>query len=208
MSRVHLGINRRVAELRLDTPAKLNAFTVEMLGQFAGHLDTIERSGDIACVLVTAAEAKAFCAGADIDGWGDLTPAEFARHRVRGGKNPQVISSDADLDSAADAAVFGACFNVGQCCNSSSRIIVHEDIARDFLACVVELSRHVRCGDPLDPDTQVGAIVTPEHGANIHGLVAAAAAEGAQFYRPTVVTGVTPDGASRGRRCSARSCRS
>jgi enoyl-CoA hydratase/carnithine racemase len=85
MSRVHLGINGRIAQLRLDNPAKLNAFTVEMLAQLAGHLDTIERSGDIACVLVTAAEAKAFCAGADINGWGDLTPAEFARHWVRGG---------------------------------------------------------------------------------------------------------------------------
>ncbi len=85
MSRVHLNIQGRVAELRLDNPAKLNAFTVEMLGQLAGHLDTIERSADIACVLVTAAEAKAFCAGADINGWGDLTPAEFARHWVRGG---------------------------------------------------------------------------------------------------------------------------
>lgn len=85
MSRVHFNINGRVAELRLDNPAKLNAFTVDMLGQLAGHLDTIERSPDIACVLVTAAESKAFCAGADINGWGDLTPAEFARHWVRGG---------------------------------------------------------------------------------------------------------------------------
>lgn len=85
MSRVHLDIRGRVAELRLDNPAKLNALTVGMLSQLAGHLDTIERSDDIACVLVTAAEAKAFCAGADINAWGDLTPAEFARHWVRGG---------------------------------------------------------------------------------------------------------------------------
>lgn len=85
MSRVHFSLNGRVAELRLDNPAKLNAFTVDMLGQLLGHLETIERNPDIACVLVTAAEAKAFCAGADINGWGDLTPAEFARHWVRGG---------------------------------------------------------------------------------------------------------------------------
>lgn len=85
MSRVHLNITGRIADLRLDNPAKLNAFTVEMLSQLGSHLDTIERSPDIACVLVTAAEAKAFCAGADINGWGDLTPAEFARHWVRGG---------------------------------------------------------------------------------------------------------------------------
>lgn len=85
MSQVHLNIRGRIAELRLDNPAKLNAFTVEMLSQLSGHLDTIERNADIACVLVTAAEAKAFCAGADINGWGDLAPAEFARHWVRGG---------------------------------------------------------------------------------------------------------------------------
>lgn len=85
MSRVHLEIDGRIAELRLDNPAKLNAFTVGMLAELAGHLDTIERRTDIACVLVTATEARAFCSGADVNGWGDLTPAEFARHWVRGG---------------------------------------------------------------------------------------------------------------------------
>jgi betaine-aldehyde dehydrogenase len=126
-----------------------------------------------------------------------------------GGKNPQVIFPDADLESAADAVVFGVYFNVGQCCNSGSRIIVHEEIAEAFTARVVELSRQVAFGDPLDPATQVGAIVTPEHGAKIDGYVAAARAAGAtvalggaalqvpgmgpQFYQPTVVTGVTPD---------------
>ena len=126
-----------------------------------------------------------------------------------GGKNPQVIFPDADLDSAADAVVFGVYFNVGQCCNSGSRIIVHEDIAADFVARIVELSARVTFGDPLDDATQVGAIVTPEHGAKIDGLVQAAKAAGAQvvlgggplqvpglgaqFYRPTIITGVTPD---------------
>ena len=85
MSRVHFSIEGRIAEIRLDNPAKLNAFTTEMLAQLAAHLDAIERNPDIACVLVTAADARAFCAGADINAWGDLTPAEFARHWVRGG---------------------------------------------------------------------------------------------------------------------------
>lgn len=85
MSRVHYSIDGRVAELRLDNPAKLNAFTTDMLAQMAAHLDAIDRNPDILCVMVTAAEGKAFCAGADINAWGDLTPAEFARHWVRGG---------------------------------------------------------------------------------------------------------------------------
>lgn len=126
-----------------------------------------------------------------------------------GGKNPQVIFPDADLDDAADAVVFGMHFNVGQCCNSSSRIIVHEDIAEAFTARVVELSRKVAYGNPLNPATQVGAIVTPEHRDKIDAYVRDAVAEGAeirlggapldvagvgaQFYQPTVVTGLTPD---------------
>jgi betaine-aldehyde dehydrogenase len=126
-----------------------------------------------------------------------------------GGKNPQVILPDADLDSAADAVTFGVYFNVGQCCNSSSRIIVHEDIAEDFVARVVALSRQVSFGNPLHPDTQVGAIVTAEHREKIDAYVKAAREAGAevclgggslsvpglgdQFYQPTVVRGVTAD---------------
>ena len=85
MSQVHFEIDGRVAEIRLDNPAKLNAFTVDMLAQFSAHLEKIEDDGDIACVLVTAVESKAFCSGADINGWGDLTPAQFSRNWVCGG---------------------------------------------------------------------------------------------------------------------------
>ena len=116
---------------------------------------------------------------------------------------------DADLLNAADALTFGDYFNVGQCCNSSSRIIVHEDIAEDFVARVVALSRKVKFGDPMDPDTQVGAIVTADHQGKIDGYVQQAVAAGAklelgggalaidglgpQFYQPTVISNVTPD---------------
>ncbi len=126
-----------------------------------------------------------------------------------GGKNPQVIFPDADLDAAADAVVFGVYFNVGQCCNSSSRIIVHEDIAEEFCSRVIDLSRKVKFGDPLDPSTQVGAIVTPEHNAKIDAYVKEATAAGAsvalggerlavdglgdQFYQPTVIVNVKSD---------------
>ncbi len=126
-----------------------------------------------------------------------------------GGKNPQVVFPDADLESAVDAIVFGVCFNAGECCNSGSRIIVHEDVAEEVTARVVALSRKVPFGDPLDEATQVGAIVSPEHLAKIDGYVKGAAAAGArvllggaaleapglpgQFYQPTVVAGVTSD---------------
>lgn len=126
-----------------------------------------------------------------------------------GGKNPQVIFPDADLEQAADAITFGIYFNAGECCNSGSRIIVHRDVVDDLVARVVALSRKVPFGDPLDPRTQVGAIISDEHLAKIDGYVKQAASAGAtvalggaalsveglgpQFYQPTVVTGVTPD---------------
>lgn len=126
-----------------------------------------------------------------------------------GGKNPQVIFADADLDQAADAVTFGVYFNAGECCNSGSRIIVHEDVAGALVDRVVALSRQVAFGDPLNPATQVGAIVSAAHQGKIDGYVRDAVAAGAtlrlggaplrvdglpgEFYQPTVVCGVTPD---------------
>lgn len=126
-----------------------------------------------------------------------------------GGKNPQVIFPDADLDAAADAIAFGIYFNAGECCNSGSRIIVHEDVAEALTDRIAALSRKVAFGDPLSDKTQVGAIISDEHLAKIDGYVKDAQAAGAKvvigggvlavpgldgrFYQPTVVAGVTPD---------------
>ncbi len=74
-----------IAELRLDNPAKLNALTVPMLQALDAHLDALDRDAEVRFVLVSASASKAFCAGADITAWGDLSPAEFARVWVREG---------------------------------------------------------------------------------------------------------------------------
>ena len=67
-----------------------------------------------------------------------------------GGKNPQVIFPDADLDAALEKVVFGAYFNQGECCNAGSRLLVHADIVEEFTARIVERTHDVRVGDPLD----------------------------------------------------------
>jgi len=124
-----------------------------------------------------------------------------------GGKNPQVVFADADLDAAADAIAFGVYFNAGECCNSGSRIIVHRDVVAPLTEKLVALSRKVAFGDPLHPDTQVGAIISDAHLAKIDGYVQTAVKDGAhlaiggaalqieglpgQFYGPTLVAGVT-----------------
>jgi betaine-aldehyde dehydrogenase len=117
-----------------------------------------------------------------------------------GGKNPQVVFPDADLDAAVDAVVFGVLFNQGECCNSGSRLLVHSDIAQEFTERVVAEAKRVVVGDPLNDDTRVGAIASDEQLATIERLVGEGRADGAslllggqrlatptgRFYAPTV----------------------
>ena len=88
-----------------------------------------------------------------------------------GGKNPQIIFADADLDAALDAAVFGICFNMGECCNSGSRLLIQRPIAEEFVQNVVRLARSVTVGDPLDEKTKVGAIVNEQQFNKIMGYI-------------------------------------
>jgi betaine-aldehyde dehydrogenase len=88
-----------------------------------------------------------------------------------GGKNPQIIFADADLEAALDAAVFGICFNMGECCNSGSRILIQRPIAEEFVRRVVELAREVPVGDPLDEKTKVGAIASEPQYEKIMGYI-------------------------------------
>ncbi|WP_421593999.1 aldehyde dehydrogenase family protein [Shinella sp. M27] len=124
-----------------------------------------------------------------------------------GGKNPQIVFPDADLDAFVDAAVFGAYFNAGECCNAGSRLILHTSIAEEVTARIAELAKKVKVGDPLDPTTQVGAIITPQHLEKIGDYVEGAVKAGAsvtlgggaldlglgQFMVPTILSGVEPD---------------
>ncbi|MBB3977497.1 acyl-CoA reductase-like NAD-dependent aldehyde dehydrogenase [Rhizobium azooxidifex] len=145
-------------------------------------------------------------------GVGRLTMANAAQTLKKvslelGGKNPQIVFPDANLDDFIDAAVFGAYFNAGECCNAGSRLILHRDIADEVTGRIAELSGKVRVGDPLDPTTQVGAIITPQHLEKIAGYVSGAQQAGAgvalggepldlglgQFMAPTILSGVKPD---------------
>lgn len=98
-----------------------------------------------------------------------------------GGKNPQLVFADADLDAALDAVVYGVYFNMGECCNSGSRLLVQRSIADDFIERVVERARTVPVGDPLDPATKIGAIASEEQFDKILELVAAGRSEGADL---------------------------
>jgi gamma-glutamyl-gamma-aminobutyraldehyde dehydrogenase len=78
-----------------------------------------------------------------------------------GGKSPQIVFADCpDMEAAAEAAAWGVFYNQGQVCTSASRLLVHNDIREAFVARVVEIARAIIPGDPLDPATSFGAMVS------------------------------------------------
>ena len=84
-------------------------------------------------------------------------------HFELGGKNPVVVFADADLDRAADAAVFMIYSLNGERCTSSSRLLVEASIHDSFVEKVAERANRIKVGHPLDPDTVVGPLIHPSH---------------------------------------------
>ena len=125
-----------------------------------------------------------------------------------GGKNPAVVLSDANnLDGVAEHIVFAALWNMGQNCTANSRLIVHKSLKDTLLEKVREKMKDWHTGDPLDPDNQLGAIISKEQYDKILGYIEVAKSEGAElieggnainsgeglFIEPTLFTGVSAE---------------
>ncbi|HEY0105088.1 MAG TPA: aldehyde dehydrogenase family protein, partial [Rhizomicrobium sp.] len=121
-----------------------------------------------------------------------------------GGKSPFIVFEDADLDAAVEGAVDAIWFNQGQVCCAGSRLLVQESVAGKFTAKLRARMQTLRVGDPLDKNTDIGAIVSMKQRDRIDRLVRQGMAEGATlfqpatacpegcFYPPTLLTGVEP----------------
>lgn len=105
-------------------------------------------------------------------------------HCELGGKNPVVVFADADLERAANAAVFMIYSLNGERCTSSSRLLVEASIYDAFTAMVAEKARRIRIGHPLDPATVIGPLIHPEHEKKVLSYMEIARQEGA-----TIATG-------------------
>ncbi|MEL6618799.1 MAG: aldehyde dehydrogenase [Pseudomonadota bacterium] len=89
-----------------------------------------------------------------------------------GGKNPCIVMDDAEnLDRVAQHVVNGAFWNMGENCSAISRLIVHTDVRDDLLARIETHMRHLPVGDPLDPETRQGALVSAAHFDKVAGYV-------------------------------------
>ena len=121
-----------------------------------------------------------------------------------GGKSPNVVFADADLDAAVAGAYFGLFFNQGQCCCAGSRLFVEEKVHDQFVEKVLKKARSQKVGDPFDPETTQGPQVSQEQFDRVMGFIESGKKEGAKlliggnrcgskgyFIEPTVFDNVT-----------------
>jgi acyl-CoA reductase-like NAD-dependent aldehyde dehydrogenase len=127
-----------------------------------------------------------------------------------GGKSPNIVFEDADLEQAAFGAISGIFAATGQTCIAGSRLLVQESVHDAVVEKLLAVARTARMGDPMSPDTQVGPVTTPPQYAKVMEYIAIARSEGATavlgggkgdapecgngwFVQPTIFTGVRND---------------
>lgn len=124
-----------------------------------------------------------------------------------GGKSPNLIFADSDLDEAAKVAVQGIYFNQGEVCSANSRILIQRDVKEAFVERFVAAASQLKVGDPLDPATDIGSLIDDDHAGKVRGYISLGLEEGARlalgeapgeeekgaFVAPTLFEGVTAE---------------
>ena len=123
-----------------------------------------------------------------------------------GGKSPNVVFADADLASAVTGAAQGIFFNHGQCCNAGSRLYVQKEAYDDIVSGVAEQAKSIKVGSGLEPDTQMGPLISDEQFGKVLGYLESGRSQGAEtvtgggrwgdhgyFVEPTVLTNTSPE---------------
>ena len=176
-----------------------------------GLIRVVHGGGRIGAALCEAPTQKIFFTGSVEVG---RTVGEACARNLKGsvlelgGKDPQIVLADANLAHAVSGCVWGAFANAGQTCSGIERTYVVADVAEEFLAGVVRETEALRCGDPLDPDTEIGPMVSPDQAELVAELIDDAVASGARkltggprelpgfsgsYIAPCVLADVTPE---------------
>jgi aldehyde dehydrogenase (NAD+)/betaine-aldehyde dehydrogenase len=120
-----------------------------------------------------------------------------------GGKSPNIVFADANLEDAIPSSVWSIYYSAGQSCEARSRILVEATLYDEFVSRFSESAKRLIVGDPLEAETQVGSLISMQHRDKVHGLVEQGREEGAEivaggepidgegaFYPPTVLANV------------------
>ena len=197
-------------------PAEWSPLTAQLLAEICdeaglppGVLNTVQGIGEQAGRALTEHEAIRAIAFVGESATGARIMAQGAPtlkrvHFELGGKNPVIVFDDANLERALDAVVFMIYSLNGERCTSSSRLLVQQSIHDEFVGRVAERAKSIRVGHPLDPATEVGPLIHPDHLEKVSSYFDIARDEGAaisaggalaelpwpgHYVRPTLFTG-------------------
>lgn len=158
----------RLAELAMEAGLPAGVLNVVPgLGETAGQ--ALGRHMDVDCLAFTGSTAvgKMFL---QYSGQSNMKQVWLET----GGKSPNLVFADCtDLDAAADMAAFGIFFNQGEICSANSRLLVERSIKDTLLEKLVKRAEAMQPGDPLDPDSKMGAMVDARHTANVMRFIEA-----------------------------------
>jgi betaine-aldehyde dehydrogenase len=178
----------------------------------AGLFNVVQGFGDAGAALVShPAVAKVSLTGSVPTGKKVMALAgAHMKHATMelGGKSPLIVFDDADIDNAVGGAMLGNFYSAGQVCSNGTRVFVQRGIHDRFVERLVERTKKIRIGDPLDLDTQMGPLVSKAQHDKVTGYIGVGKAEGATlahgggvpslqgfeagfFVEPTVFAGVT-----------------
>lgn len=201
-------------------PSEITSVTALVLGELAakagfpaGVLNVVTGYGHEAGEALVAHPDidKVSFTGSTATGQRIMSRAATTLKRVSlelGGKSPVVVFEDVKIDRAVEWVMFGAFVNQGQVCTSTSRLILHEDIARAFLDRLKRRAEAISVGDGLGAGVQMGPLASAAHYSKVIGYVAAGLKEGAKlltggrrpkdldhgyFMQPTVFVDVEPE---------------
>ena len=185
--------------------ANMFAEVIHDAGFPPGTLNVVHGRGDVGSALVNHPDVASVVFTGSTKTGEQVARDAALKNRVLelGGNGPQIVLADANVEKAADAAIVGCFYLAGQCCTAAERILVHESVKDEFVAALVERTKALRVGDPLDEETDMGPLCTDEVLARTIEHVEDAVAKGARivyggghegrFHEPTILDGVTSD---------------
>jgi betaine-aldehyde dehydrogenase len=188
----------RLAELATEAGLPAGVLNIVTGGSIVG--EAIVRDPHVRMVSVT---------GSTTTGRSVMLAAAEGTKRVHlelGGKAPAVVFADADVEQLARAVTMGATYNTGQDCTAATRVYVQRGRHADVVDAIASVMSSVAYGDPMDPTTDIGPLISNAHRDRVHGFVTRAVDAGATapvggfvpdsagaYYPPTLVVGAEQD---------------